>query len=148
MAEVKHQFVVKRDMDSVWRFAEDIKNFAGCLPGFKSCDVQNDKTSLWVLSAKMGPFDKTLQLKCDITEFIPGQQFKFDLTGVNEPVRGKGEFYTKPVDDNTVQIDFALNLSGKGPMAGMMDALARPLIAQMAQAFAKSLTEKLEAAAC
>lgn len=147
MAEVRHQFVVKRDMDSVWRFAEDIKNFAGCLPGFKSCDVQSETSSLWMLSVKMGPFDKNLQLKCDVTEFTPGQQFKFDLTGVNEPVKGKGEFYTKRVDDNTVQIDFGLNLSGRGPMAGMMDALAKPLINQMATAFAKSLTEQLEAAA-
>lgn len=145
MPEISHEFRVKRGIDNVWRFAGDIGNFANCMPGLKQFEALDEHHSFWVISFSLGPLQKTLEFDVTVTDLEPGQRLRFELVARNDPVRGHGEFETTPVADDETKIQVALAITGSGPMAPMMEAMARPFMPKLARDFSNALAKALEA---
>ena len=80
-----------------------------------------------------------------ITDWDEPERVAFDLKSETDPVNGDGWLRRLPsraTDETSVEL--RLRIDSTGPMAGMMESMAKPVLARMQKSFAKSITEDIE----
>lgn len=147
MIETEQSVVIGVGIDGVWDYARNIHNWANLMPGLQEYTVANDDDSHWTLKVGMGGLVRTVKVSVHVDLWDgPGRAtFSYKLQG--DPVRGGGSYSAVPKGAGETEVTLQVRVEGSGPMAPMWEAMGRPLLPQLAKAFAGQLKAKIEAAA-
>lgn len=142
--ESQESFVVRASRDLVWSYTSDMKNWAANMPGYQSFEPLSDTDSRWTLQLKLGPFRRTVKMTVHITEWIEPERVSFTLKSETDPVSGSGGFIATHQGEQETEVDLRLRIDSTGPMAGMMESMAKPVLTRMQKSFAKAITADIE----
>ena len=92
MAEAEYSTTTPLSVDAVWRFVEDMDNWARFVTGYQRHEKQSEVDSTWTLKGDLGVMSRTLTFRVHITEWVGPGRVAFELAGVNEPMKGEGSF--------------------------------------------------------
>lgn len=146
MIDTRQTVLIRTGIGEAWDFARDIRRWAGLVPGMQSCDVIDDDNSRWTVKVGVGGLVRTVTAEVHVERWDePGAvDFTYKLKG--DPVTGGGTYRAMSADGGT-EVTLALRVEGTGPMAPMWEAMGRPLLPQLAKAFAGQLKGAIEQAA-
>lgn len=123
MPEAVKTLEVVRDIDSIWEFISDLRNWAPCMPGYQSMETINDQESLWRLKGDAGIFKRVVPFVVRIEETVAPTRIRFTLVGKGEPVEGSGTYSAEALGPDLTRITFTLLLGGKGMAKPIIDSL-------------------------
>ena len=92
MAEAEYSTTTRIRADAVWRFVEDMDNWARFVTGYQRHEKQSETDSTWTLKGDLGVLARTLTFRVHVTEWNGPSRVAFELSGVNEPMAGEGAF--------------------------------------------------------
>lgn len=144
MIETEQTVTVHCDIDSTWTFAKDFQRWASIMPGYQSCEMEDEDNSLWVLKVGVGGMVRTVKVKVHVVEWAgPGRvDFTYKLMG--DPVEGSGAYLAAPTGDNQTAMTLKIKIVGSGPLAPMWEAMCGPVLPKFARAFAEQLKGRIE----
>lgn len=90
MPDVNYTATISVGREDVWRFVEDMNNWAPFARGYQSHEVINDDESVWTLKGDIGPISRVTRFHIQITEWLEGEGVTFLMKGLNEPINGQG----------------------------------------------------------
>lgn len=146
MIETTQTVTIHTGIGQAWDFARDIRGWASLVPGMQSCEVIDDDNSRWTVKVGVGGLVRTVTADVHVDRWAgPGAvDFTYKLKG--DPVTGGGTYRASAHAGGT-EVTLALRVEGTGPMAPMWEAMGRPLLPQLAKAFAAQLKDAIEQAA-
>ena len=142
--ESEESFIVHAPREKVWAYTSNMRNWAANMPGYESFEQLNDTDSRWTLEIKIGPFRRTVIMLVHLTDWHEPEHVAFTLRSETDPVEGTGGFDAKVASENETAVTLRLRIVSSGPMAGMMESLARPVLARMQKSFAEAIAEDIE----
>ena len=92
MAEAEYSTTTAVPPDAIWRFVEDMDNWARFVTGYQRHEKQSDVDSTWTLKGDLGVMARTLTFRVHVSEWAGPARVAFELQGVNEPMQGQGSF--------------------------------------------------------
>lgn len=140
----QESFIVHAPRELVWSYTSDMRNWAANMPGYESFEQLNATDSRWTLQIKLGPFKRTVKIVVHITDWTPPERVSFTLRSETDPVNGSGGFVATDAGEHETSVALRLVIESTGPMAGMMESLARPVLDHMQRAFAEAITGDIE----
>lgn len=144
MLETREQFEVRAPIERVWAYASDMRNWAANMPGFDSFESLSEADSRWTLKPRLGPFRRTVVMRVHVTEQQPPSRIGFTMESENDPVTGRGAFEAQALGPGSTGVTLSLRIDSSGPMAPMMESMARPVLPRMAKSFAESMARDIE----
>lgn len=147
MIETEQTVTIAAPIGQVWDFAQDIRRWAGLMPGMQDCQIIDDNHSRWVLKVGVGGLVRTVKVGVGVDLWDgPGSVlFTYRLEG--DPVSGGGSYRAVAKSAGETEVTLRVRVEGGGPMAPMWEAMGRPLLPQLAKGFANQLKAEIEAAA-
>jgi carbon monoxide dehydrogenase subunit G len=134
--------VVAVDAETAWAFVRRYDGWADLLPGYQRHLVRSPRVSCWTVRGDVGMFSRIVEAEIEVVEETP--RVRFVIRGVSEPFGGEGTFDVAPLEGRRSRLALTLQLSAGGPMAPLIDALLRPRLPGMLQAFAPALARRIE----
>jgi hypothetical protein len=98
MPEVEHTVQVDAGVDEVWRYVENLENWAPFVIGFQQLQIVDDRRSVWTVRGDLGILSREVELQADITVWEPGDRVEFTITGLTERLDGDGHFLLRKAD--------------------------------------------------
>jgi carbon monoxide dehydrogenase subunit G len=144
MLETSEQFEVNAPVEAVWGYASDMRNWAANMPGFERFQQLSETESYWTLKPRIGPFTRTVRMRVHVVEWQPPTHIGFTLVSETDPVEGNGRFDAESLAPDRSGVTLYLRLDSHGPLAGMMEGLARPVLPRMARSFAAAMAKDIE----
>lgn len=144
MLETSEQFEVNAPVEAVWSYAGDMRNWAANMPGFDSFEQLSETESYWTLKPRLGPFTRTVRMRVHVVDWQPPNHISFTLKSETDPVEGSGRFDAQSLSPDRTSVTLYLRLDSHGPLAGMMEGLARPVLPRMADSFARAMAQDIE----
>jgi carbon monoxide dehydrogenase subunit G len=146
MIATEQTVLVRADIDAAWDYARDIRRWAELVPGMQNCDVVDADNSRWVVKVGVGGLVRTVTVDVHVTRWAGPEAVDFTYKLQGDPVTGGGSYRAAAGAEGT-DLTLALRVEGAGPMAPMWEAMGRPVLPQLARAFAGQLRDGIEAAA-
>jgi carbon monoxide dehydrogenase subunit G len=134
--------VVAVDAETAWAFVRRYDGWADLLPGYQRHLVRSSRVSCWTVRGDVGMFSRIVEAEVEVVEETP--RVRFVIRGVSEPFGGAGTFNVAPLEGRRSRLGVTLQLSAGGPMAPLIDALLKPRLPAMLQAFAPALARRIE----
>lgn len=145
MIETEQTILVRAGIEAAWDHARDIRRWAELVPGMQSCDLIDEDTSRWVVKVGVGGLVRTVTVDVQVTRWAGPHAVDFTYKLKGDPVAGGGSYRAASAPGGT-ELALALRVEGAGPMAPMWEAMGRPVLPQLAKAFAGQLRDGIEAA--
>ncbi len=142
--ESQESFVVRAPREAVWSYTSNMRNWAANMPGYESFEQINETDSRWTLQVKLGPFKRTVRMLVHIAEWDEPRHVSFDLHSETDPVNGTGGFDAEEIGESETSVTLRLRIDSTGPMAGMMESMAKPVLERMQRSFAQAMTADIE----
>ncbi|MFM5932475.1 MAG: CoxG family protein [Novosphingobium sp.] len=147
MIETTQDVTVAAPIGAVWNHVSDIGGWAPLMPGMQGVEIQDENRSRWVLKVGVGGLVRIVTVEVCVTRWAGPAEVDFDYTVTSDPVKGSGTFRASPTDDGETRIALHVKVEGSGPMAPMWEAMGRPVLPQLAKAFAGALKQQIESTA-
>lgn len=144
MIEAKHSVVINAAVANVWEYVQDIRRWANLFPGCRECNVIDEHNSQWVIKVGAGGLVRTVNVHVHIDQWDGPERVNFSYKLENEPVVGGGSYIASVASANETEITLQVRVEGSGSMAPMWEAMSRPLLPQLAKAFAGKLKSEIE----
>src|SRR5260221_6725212 len=90
MPEVQYTTRMQLPVTDVWEFVKDMNNWAPLLTGYQTHEAIDETDSVWTLRSDVGVLARTVKLRAHVTEWNGPERVAFTLSGLNEPVEGRG----------------------------------------------------------
>ncbi|HVX31098.1 MAG TPA: SRPBCC family protein [Nitrolancea sp.] len=142
--ESEESFVVRAPREKVWAYTSNMRNWASNMPGYQSFEQLSDTDSRWTLQLKLGPFKRTVRMLVHLTEWDEPEHVAFTLHSETDPVNGSGGFRATETSATETAVTLHLRIDSSGPMAGMMESLAKPVLERMQKSFADAIAADIE----
>jgi carbon monoxide dehydrogenase subunit G len=139
MIEAEHSTLVATGIDGVWNYVQDIRAWANLFPGCRECTVIDAHDSRWAIKVGAGGLVKTVNVLVHVDEWSGPERVVFSYKLDGEPVEGGGAYTAVRKGPDQTEISLKVRVVGSGPMAPMWEAVSRPLLPQLAKAFAGKL---------
>jgi carbon monoxide dehydrogenase subunit G len=121
VAEAEYTTTARLPLQTIWDFVCEMDQWAPMLTGYQSHQKEGSDDSVWVLKGDLGVLSRTLKLRVHVTEWAGPYRVSFALEGLNEPLRGRGEFLLESHEEAGA----AAAPVRRGLFARLADALAR-----------------------
>lgn len=127
MADVEYSTTAELPIDLIWRFVEDMDNWATFVVGYQGHEKQSETDSVWTLKGDVGAVARTVKFQVHIEEWAGPERVRFTLTGLNESMDGGGTFLLEPFEEGGAAADLPTVAPAKkeGLFARLLAALAR-----------------------
>ena len=145
MIEAEHTTGIAVPIAEVWAYVQDIGKWALLFPGCRSCEVIDANDSRWLIKVGAGGLVKTVNVLVHVDRWAGPEQVDFTFRLEGEPVQGGGRYLAVKRGARDTAITMKVRVEGSGPMAPMWEAVSKPLLPQIAKAFAGKLKAELEA---
>jgi carbon monoxide dehydrogenase subunit G len=146
MIETEQSVSIAVGIDDVWAYAKDVERWAEIMPGYQTCDIEDEDRSLWVLKVGVGGMVRTVKVRVHVDEWDGPQNVRFSFALQGDPVEGSGTYRATPTGPRGTDVVLAVQVAGSGPMAPMWEAMGGPVLPKFAKAFAEQLRDRIEAA--
>lgn len=143
MIETTQSAMIAAPLDAVWNHVSDIGGWAPLMPGMQNVEVIDDDRSRWVLKVGVGGLVRIVTVEVTVDRWAGPNEVDFQYRLTSDPVLGSGTYSARSVEGGT-EIDLHVKVKGSGPMAPMWEAMGRPLLPQLAKAFAGALKSQIE----
>lgn len=147
MIETEHVIQIDAPIAEVWDYVRDMRRWADILPGCKDYTVVDQNDSRWTVKVGAGGLVRTVNVSVHVDRWAGPERVDFSYKLDAEPVVGSGSYVASPAGPGTTAVALKLLVGGSGPMAPMWEAVSKPLIPQLAKAFAAKLKARIEEAA-
>ena len=144
MIETEQTVTIHAGIGEVWAFARDIRGWAGLMPGMQDCEVIDDDNSRWTLKVGVGGLVRTVRVQVHVDEWDGPERVRFTYKLEGDPVQGGGAYDAVATGPTETEVKLLVQVKGSGPMAPMWEAMGRPLLPQLAKAFAGQLRDRIE----
>lgn len=146
MIETEQTVLVARDIHSTWNYAKDFERWASIMPGYQSCEIEDEDTSIWVLKIGVAAMVRTVRVKVHVDEWAGPERVDFSFQLEKDPVTGSGSYLAVPAADGSgTMMTLKVQVNGTGPMAPMWEAMGGPVLPKFAKGFAEQLKARIEA---
>lgn len=143
MSNGRHQLEVDIPIESVWSFISDMDMWAPLVPGYITHEIVNNRQSIWELKGDIGFIQKSVRLQIDITKWQEPTRISFDLTGLNENVKGTGYFQAKRILEYETEITGYLHMTAKGVMGRLMNPVLQSILPKATKQLTKAVATKM-----
>lgn len=147
MIEAEHAVLIDAGIDSVWDYVQDIRRWANLMPGLRECNVIDANDSRWTLKVGVGGLVRTVNVLVHVDQWDGPERVSFSYTLEGDPVTGGGTYSAARKSDRETEVTLRVRVAGSGPVAPMWEAMCKPLLPQLAKAFAGQLKVEIEKAA-
>ena len=127
MPEAEYTTTAKLPVETIWEFVRDMDNWAAFLTGYQTHEKENEDDSVWTLKGDVGVLARVLKFRVHVTEWAGPERVRFELTGLNEPMQGSGEFRMESYEEEATGNATADGGAGekKGPLLRFFQAIVR-----------------------
>lgn len=147
MPEVTQEVVVAAPLTQTWSFISNTANWAPMMPGFRDMTEHSPTNSEWRVQGDVGILSRLVTLDVRVTEWIDQDHVNFDLACREEPLRGSGSLRAAADGDAATRLTFHLQAQAGGMLAPAVNALLGKVLPGMANQFAGSIKQAIEASA-
>lgn len=144
MIETEHSTQIDADIERVWHYVKDIRQWALLFPGCRECEVIDDDNSRWIIKVGAGGLVRTVNVLVRVDEWNGPEQVHFSYSLEDDPVEGGGSYTAVRSGENGTEITLRVQVAGSGSMAPMWEAMSRPLLPQLARTFSERLKAEIE----
>ena len=145
MIETEQTVTVDRDIDRTWAYAKDFQRWASIMPGYQTCEIEDDDNSLWVLKVGVGAMIRTVKVRVRVDKWAGPERVDFSYKLIGDPVEGSGSYLAAPAGPGQTAMSLKVRIVGSGPLAPMWEAMGGPVLPKFARAFAEELKARIEA---
>jgi carbon monoxide dehydrogenase subunit G len=92
MPEVRYSTTVRLPVETLWDFVQEMDNWASFVRGYQGHEKQSASESTWTLKGDVGVLARTVRFRVRVTEWNGPERVRFELEGLNEPMKGSGTF--------------------------------------------------------
>ncbi|MCT2400239.1 CoxG family protein [Novosphingobium mangrovi (ex Huang et al. 2023)] len=144
MIETTQTVLVGCDIDATWDYAKNFERWASIMPGYQSCEIEDEDNSRWILKVGVGAMIRTVKVRVHVEKWAGPERvdFTFELEG--DPVTGSGSYLAAPADGGQTDMTLHVKVAGTGPMAPMWEAMGGPVLPKFAKGFAEQLKGRIE----
>jgi len=146
MPSVEHTALVNAPIEVVWKYLENMSNWAPFLEGYQKHEEINDKESIWTLKGDMGVLARVVQIKITITEWIDFKKIAFEIEGITERVAGGGTFIPTAKSPDSTELFFEFTIKAGGLIGPVANVLMKPMLKPVATNMGNSIKEEIEKA--
>jgi carbon monoxide dehydrogenase subunit G len=114
--ETEYSTTVRLPVETIWDFVREMDNWAPFVTGYQSHRKENENDSRWVLKGDVGVLTRTLEFRVHVTEWAAPHRVAFELAGLNEPMRGSGEFRIERCAEGSAAAPVLATSQQRGPM--------------------------------
>ena len=144
MIQTEQTVTVDRDIDSTWNYAKEFQRWASIMPGYQTCELEDEDNSRWVLKIGVGAMIRTVKVRVHVDEWAGPERVGFSFKLEGDPVVGKGSYLAAPAGDGKTEITLRVQVEGSGPMAPMWEAMGAPVLPKFTRGFARELKARIE----
>ncbi|WP_053070259.1 SRPBCC family protein [Alkalihalobacillus pseudalcaliphilus] len=145
MKVVKESAHVQNSLEGAWKVISDSRNWAEAMPGFIAFEQVDELVSLWTIKVEAGMFSREVEFEVTQTECIEPSAMHFSLKAKKEGIVGNATYHGTQVNEEQGELNFQLEMMGKGMMAGMIDSLLEKTLPEQCQILKENLVKQLEA---
>jgi len=145
MIETEQAVRIAVPIDRVWDFAKDVERWAEIMPGYQSCQIEDDDNSRWILKVGVGAMVRTVKVRVHVDEWAGPVRVQFSFKLEGDPVAGGGSYNAVAAGPEATDIVLSVHVAGSGPMAPMWEAMGGPVLPKFAAGFAGQLRDRIEA---
>lgn len=146
MIETTQGTVIAAPINAVWDHVSDISRWAPLMPGMQDVEMIDADHSRWVLKVGVGGLVRTVKVEVTVDRWAGPGEVDFTYVLTSDPVKGSGTYRTAAQEGGSTGIELHVQVEGSGPMAPMWEAMGKPVLPQLAKAFAGALKTQIEAA--
>jgi carbon monoxide dehydrogenase subunit G len=147
MIETTQGTLIAAPIGAVWNHVSDISGWAPLMPGMQQVEMIDADHSRWVLKVGVGGLVRTVKVDVTVDRWAGPGEVDFTYALTSDPVKGSGTYRAMAQSGGETAIELHVKVEGSGPMAPMWEAMGRPLLPQLAKAFAGALKAQIEASA-
>lgn len=147
MIETTQGTVIAAPIGAVWEHVSNISVWAPLMPGMQTVEMIDADHSRWVLKVGVGGLVRTVKVDVTVDRWAGPGEVDFTYALTSDPVRGSGTYRAVAQGAGETAIELHVKVEGSGPMAPMWETMGRPVLPQLAKAFASALKTQIEAAA-
>lgn len=125
MPDVEHSADVSAPLPVIWDFVRDMDNWAPFLTGYQRHEKIDEDRSIWFVKGELGGLTRVAEFRVQVTEWAGPERVRFEMTGLQEPVNGSGEFIAEALGGAVPQ---APPPARSGWFARLREAIARWLL--------------------
>lgn len=138
-----HQTKLNIPIEHVWSFVRDMNKWAPLVPGYMEHEILNDRQSTWKIKGDVGIMQKTVCLKIDITEWQEPTKVTFNLSGLNENVKGSGYFEAKELNGRQTNITGYMAIAAKGLKGSMINPILKSFVPKTAKGLTEAIAKEM-----
>lgn len=146
MIETTQGTVIAAPIGAVWDHVSDIARWAPLMPGMQDVQMIDTDHSRWVLKVGVGGLVRTVKVEVTVDRWAGPGEVDFTYVLTSDPVKGSGTYRASAQGASETAIELHVKVEGSGPMAPMWEAMGKPVLPQLAKAFAGALKGQIEAA--
>ena len=144
MPAVEHTAIVNAPIELVWRYLEEMGNWAPFLKGYQKHEEINDKESIWTLKGDVGVLCRVVEIKITITEWVEMEKISFELEGITEKVTGGGTFVPTAKSSDSTELFFEFTISAGGLIGPVANVLMKPMLKPVAMDMGDGIKKDIE----
>jgi carbon monoxide dehydrogenase subunit G len=144
--ETRQTVTVHCGIAATWTYAKDFERWASIMPGYQTCEIEDEDNSRWILKVGVGALVRTVKVRVHVDEWAGPERVDFSFKLEGDPVTGSGSYLAASVDGSHTEMTLHVRVEGGGPMAPMWEAMGGPMLPKFAKAFAEQLKARIEEA--
>jgi carbon monoxide dehydrogenase subunit G len=142
---VDERFEVECARDRVYQELNDVGGIGSCVAGVREIQLVNDDESRWRIEQSLGFMSRTFKLDARIVDRRPPERIAFAATGMDVQINGHVEL--QAVTPTVTGCDVVIEIDVAGPLAPVVDMLARGPQQQLIAETLGNMRARLEAVA-
>jgi carbon monoxide dehydrogenase subunit G len=125
MPAAEYTTTAKLPLAAIWEFVSEMDNWAPYVTGYQSHRKESETDSVWVLKGDIGVMARRLEFRVHITEWNGPSRVAFELSGLNEPMKGSGSFEMSAYEEAGAGAAAAGPAPAKGLWLRLLEAVVR-----------------------
>jgi carbon monoxide dehydrogenase subunit G len=122
MPEVQYSTTARLPVETIWDFVREMDSWAAFVRGYQGHEKESETESIWTLKGDVGVLARTVRFRVRVTEWNGPERVRFELEGLNEPLKGSGVFAMERFEAASAAPEPAAR---RGPLARLLEALFR-----------------------
>lgn len=142
--ETEQTVMVGCGIEATWAYARDFARWASIMPGFQTCEIEDEDNSRWILKVGVGAMVRTVKVRVHVDQWAGPERVDFSFRLDGDPVTGSGSYVATAEAANRTAMTLKVRVEGSGPMAPMWEAMGGPILPRFALSFAEQLKARIE----
>ncbi len=144
MPEARLQFHTPTDPTRLRELLSDPTFVAGSIPQVVGVERTSSTTARWTVQVKVGPMTRRSVYDGELVD-ASDSGVRFRATGPEATIEGALSFVVPP--SGGTDVGLTLSMKGAGPLRAVLDAYLGKRVREDAEAFARSLAERVRGGA-